>query len=158
MTDKSELKFTITDFNEGLEPLVIEFFDAMGGETRALFNRRGYNLRGALRACRTEDKTRKYIAFLSDEKMIGYAFFLDYDKGVPELGLAVRDDMRGMGIGRSICTYAIEHARREGFGGIYLTTHLANVRAQALYEKLGFKLIGPAKDGSELAYLLKLSR
>lgn len=158
MAEISKYNFTIRELCNGDEPLVEEFFAAMGGESRALFNRRGYNLRGALRALRTPDPSRRYYAFLLDGRIAAYCFFLDYDRGVPELGLAVRDDLSGRGIGHEVCRYAIDLAISEGFGGIYLTTHTANLRAQALYEDFGFKLIGPAKDSSELAYLLKLPR
>ena len=59
-----------------------------------------------------------------------------------------------MGLGEILMRYAMDIAREDGKGGIYLTTHVANVRAQALYEKLGFRQMGVAKNGTELFYLL----
>lgn len=82
-------------------------------------------------------------------------FLLDADTGIPELGLALRDDLQNKGFGHELASFGVSEAKRLGAGGVYLTTHVANVRAQALYESEGFKLIGTAKDGTELAYLLK---
>ena len=82
--------------------------------------------------------------------MAGYVFFLDWDTGVPELGIAVRDDLQGQHLGKKLMTYAIESAREHGKGGIYLTTHTANLRGQALYESVGFTCMGLTKNGTEL--------
>ena len=51
--------------------------------------------------------------------------------------------------------FAEDMARKAGKGGIQLTTHVANLRAQALYEKMGFTLIGPTKNGTEFFYLYR---
>lgn len=149
---------TYKELNACDEGLVNLFFDSMGGESRAMFNRRDYNRRRALKYCRKPDHTRKYFGVYQDSELIGLVFFLDFNTAVPELGLAISDKLTGRGLGYEIAGFAIEKAREYGAGGIFLTTHVANVRAQALYEKLGFKLIGPCKDGTEFAYLLKFSR
>ncbi|MBQ7363042.1 MAG: GNAT family N-acetyltransferase [Clostridia bacterium] len=155
MNEKEKMSFTVRELGASDESLVNEFFDAMGGESRALFNRRDYNRRGALKYCRTKDKTRRYYVFLSEEKIAGYVFFLDFHTTVPELGIALRDELAGQGIGGELMRFAIDTAREAGAGGIQLTTHVANVRAQALYEKHGFECRGLTKNGMELFYLLK---
>ena len=43
----------------------------------------------------------------------------------------------------------------EGKGGLLLTTHTANLRAQCLYESCGFVCRGLCKNGTELFYLLR---
>lgn len=138
------------------EARMATLFDAMGAESRALFNRRDYNRNGVLKYCRRPDPTRRYWIAQMGEETVGYVFFLDYDTSVPELGVAVRDDLRGRGLGRRLVTYAMEIARSEGKGGIQLTTHVANLRAQALYESLGFVCKGLAKNGTELFYLWRM--
>lgn len=158
MTKICKDRFTIRELSADDEPLLNDFFDSLSGQTRALFNRRDYNRRGVLRAAARPDGARRYFLLLEGERMVGYVFFLDYDTGIPELGLALRDELHGMGIGGELTRFAIEMAKAEGCGGLYLTTHVANIRAQALYEKCGFKLIGPTKNASELAYLLRFSR
>lgn len=137
------------------ENAINEFFDAMGAESRALFNRRGYNQRGVLKYCARPDKTRRYWIAETDGKMIGYVFFLDYNTSIPTLGLAVRDDLRGLHIGRELVSFAQSVAKDEGKGGIQLTTHVANLRAQTLYENMGFQCMGLCKNGTELFYLFR---
>ena len=139
----------------GDEKAINEFFAAMGGESRSLFNRREYNQRGILKYCQKPDKTRRYWIVEAEGEMVGYVFFLDFNTSVPELGLAVRDDLRGLHIGRELVAFAQKYAREAGKGGITLTTHLANVRGQALYEHMGFKNVGLCKNGSELFYLYR---
>lgn len=134
--------------------IINEFFDAMSGETRSFFNRRDYNRRGILKWCASPEPTRKYWICLKDGVISGCFFFLDYDTGVPMLGIAVRDDLKGQHFGRSLINAAIEVARSEGKGGIQLTTHVANVRAQVLYEEVGFKHVGTFRNGVEFFYLL----
>ena len=156
MTDVEKIKneMKIRPLQSGDEKIIESFFSSMGGESRALFNRRDYNKRGILKQIsRMELDRRYYIAEYLGE-MIGYVFFLSYNTGVPEIGIAIRDDLRGNHLGEILMNYAIGIAKEEGKGGIYLTTHIANVRAAALYEKLGFKQMGVAKNGTELMYLL----
>ena len=148
-------KITYREVREGDEKIINEFFDAMGGESRALFNRRGYNQRGVLKFCSKPDKTRRYWIAETDGEMVGYVFFLEFNTSVPELGLAVRDDLRGLHIGRELVAFAQNFARESGKGGIHLTTHVANVRAQALYEHMGFQCMGLCKNGTELFYLYR---
>ncbi len=155
MDGKIREGFLIRELGVGDEGLIDEFFDAMGGESRALFNRRDYNRRGALKYCTNRDKTRRYYAFLSDGRMAGYVFFLDFHTAVPELGLALRDDLTGRGLGGELMRFAIDVAKNAGAGGIILTTHTANIRAQALYEKFGFICLGLTKNSTELFYLLR---
>ena len=139
------------------EPLLNEFFDRMGGESRALFNRRDYNRKGVLKQCSRPDPTRRYWLALLDGQMLGYVFFLDWNSGVPELGLAVRDDLQGKHLGRTLVSFALETAQNAGKGGVMLSTHLANLRAQALYEATGFRQMGVCKNGTEFLYLLRFT-
>ena len=147
--------YTLRPLREGDAPLLDEFFSALGPESRALFNRRDYNKRGALRAITRKDGTREYYLAEAGGRLLGYLFFLDAHTGLPELGLCVRDDCQGRGLGRALCEWAIQNAKERGKGGLMLTTHTANLRAQVLYESLGFVCHGLAKNGTELLYLLR---
>ena len=139
---------------EGDEALIGDFFDRMGSESRALFNRRDYNRRGVLKFCARPDPTRRYFMAERDGEMVGYFFFMDWNTMIPEIGIAVRDDLMGQGLGTYLMSKAIEMTRSEGKGGIRLTTHVANLRAQTLYESSGFICCGLCKNGTELFYLL----
>ena len=136
------------------EMLINDFFDAMQGESKALFNRRDYNRKGVLKFCAKGDNTRKYWLCENENKMAGYVFFLDWNTSIPELGVAIRDDLQGKGLGRKLLEFAILQAKESGKGGIQLTTHVANLRAQTLYENVGFVCKGICKNGTELFYLL----
>ena len=152
------IKFEELEIREvaaGDEALINEFFDDMGGESRALFNRRDFNRRGVLKYCAKPDKTRRYWLAVYDGKMIGYVFFLDFNSSIPSLGLAIRDEYRGMHLGRGFIEFAKERIKESGKGGMQLTTHLANIRGQALYEAEGFTCMGQCKNGSELFYLFR---
>ncbi len=138
----------------GDEALVNAFFDQMGGESRSVFNRGEYNRKGLLKFCQRGDATRKYWLLADENEMLGYVFFLDWNMKIPTLGVAVRDDLRGERLGRALCEAAIEEAKQYGKGGITLTTHPANARAQTLYESLGFRCLGIARNCTELVYLL----
>ena len=145
----------IREVCEGDEGLINEFFDAMGGESRALFNRRDFNRRGILKFCARPDKTRRYWLALYNGMMIGYVFFLDFNSSIPSLGIALRDEYRGMHLGRGLIGFAKNVIKESGKGGIQLTTHLANIRGQTLYEAEGFVCMGQCKNGSELFYLFR---
>ena len=137
------------------EATIGAFFDAMGGETRALFNRRDYNRNGVLKFCRRGDPTRRYFIAELDGRMAGYVFFLSFDTSIPELGLALSDDLQGQHLGRELVSFALDEARACGKGGLLLTTHVANLRGQALYEAMGFVCMGQCKNGTELFYLYR---
>ena len=113
---------------------------------------------GILKYCSRPDVTRRYFLALLDGKIAGYFFFLDFETSIPELGLAVRDDLRGMGLGTHLLVLAKKEALKNGKGGLQLTTHVANLRAQTLYESAGFVNKGLCKNGSELFYLWNISK
>ena len=138
----------------GDETLVNEFFDAMGSEARALYNRTDYQRKWALRYCAKQDPARRYWMAILDEKMVGFVFFNDWNTTIPALGIGVRDGLWGLHLGSRLLDYAIEQVRNAGKGGIRLTTHVANLRGQMLYEKKGFRCMGQYTNGQELFYLL----
>ncbi len=150
-------KINIREMKHGDEGLINEFFDNMGYESRAFFNRTDYNRKGALRYCNSPDPTRRYWIAEYDGKMAGYVFFMDYNTSIPCLGIAVRDDLQGLHLGTTLMTFAINHIKEAGKGGIQLTTVFANLRGQMLYEKMGFKCMGQYKNGQEFFYLYRFT-
>ena len=158
MTDSMIEQVNIRELTEEDAPLVENFFDCMGKESCAVFNRRDYNRRGALRACKTPDATRRYWIAEREGVMVGYVFFLDWNTTIPALGVAVRDEWQGRGLGRRLMEFAKNAVKTEGKGGIQLTTHVANLRAQVLYESVGFTCMGSCKNGTELFYLLRFTK
>lgn len=145
---------TIRPFQQGDRDMVQAFFDQMGPETRFFFNRNHGNEKGAM-SFFTEGPRSDMRRFLAerDGKMIGYVFFFAYDLKVPWLGISVSEDAKGCHMGTRLMEYAKNYALSHGKGGILLTTHRANIRGQALYEKSGYEHLGDHKSG-ELMYIL----
>ena len=146
---------TIRSMTNTDEAAVCEFFDAMGGESRAFFNRMNTNRKHAVSFCQTPSQKRRYFIAELDGKAVGLVFFLDWNTKIPELGVAVRDEYQGNGIGKKLVRFAVDLAKESDKGGIILTTHIANIRAQALYEELGFSCLGTYKNAKELIYILR---
>ncbi len=133
---------------------VVRFFAQMAPDSRSFFNRRNGNLNWALRYFDGTDRQamRRWVAVEGDE-MVGYVFLWDTDTMIPWLGIAVAERMRGRHFGQKLIETAEAWCRSQGKGGILLTTHMANVRAQALYERCGFERLGVYGANNELLYL-----
>ena len=148
----------IREIRAGDEDRINGFFDSMGGEVRSLFNRHDHNRQGVLKQLTRPLSSRKYWLALSggeEGEMLGYVFLLDTDTGIPTMGIALSDECRGRGLGKQLTAFVIAEAKKMGKGGIQVTTHTANIRAQALYEAMGFRLMGiSARNVQELYYLL----
>lgn len=134
--------------------LVNAFFDQMAPDSRALFNRNDGNRRWAMRYFDGTDTQamRRWVA-LDDDGMVGYVFLWDVDTMIPWLGIAVAERLRGQHFGRRLIAQAEAWCREQGKGGILLTTHMANVRAQALYTRCGFEQLGVHGQSNELLFL-----
>ncbi|KRG14724.1 acetyltransferase [Virgibacillus soli] len=73
---------------------------------------------------------------LFDESNKGYGFI---DRNTPELGIAVREEARGMGVGTLLMNKIIQKAKEAGFASISLSVDPENTNAVHVYRKLGFK-------------------
>ena len=144
----------IREFTMDDRAKVEAFFDQMGGETRAFFDRGGGNRSTALKFF--DGTAHNTVYFLAEQsgEMVGYLFLWDMDRSVIWLGIAVREGFKGKGLGRKLMNYSIEYARSQSKGGILLTTHIANMRGQALYEGVGFERLGVHVSG-EILYLIR---
>ena len=154
----------IRNFSLEDKELVIEFFEQMGGESRAFFNRGDGNKNNALAYFRQNGTEPNAVRFLSSVKaedgkeiMTGYVFAWDMSTGVPTLGIAVREEYKGQGLGRLLMSYLINYLKEKNYGGVMLTTSFANVRGQSLYTRMGFEHIGTHTNG-EMLYILKFDK
>ena len=59
----------------------------------------------------------------------------------PEVAIALAPGHTGEGLGRRLLTAALDQARDDGRPGVSLCVEKGNDRAQALYEKLGFRYV-----------------
>lgn len=137
------------------EQALNEFFDVMGGESRALFNHHDWNRQTALKYLREPSDSERYWIAEDDGVMTGLLFLWDLDTSIPWLGIAVREEMRGRHLGRELIAFAQRYALENGKGGIQLTTHTANLRGQILYEAMGFRKIGLHIGSGEFYYLFR---
>ena len=64
-----------------------------------------------------------------------------------ELGISVRKDYWGQGIGSALMERLISFAKQSGFEQIELTVESKNQRAQRLYRKYGFTVYGTRPHG-----------
>lgn len=137
--------------------MTIAFFDQMGGESRAFFNRADGN-RNAMLSCfdKPNPNRRNFIAVESlpdgTERIAGLVFLWDLNTKTPWLGIAVAEDWKGKHLGRELIRYAKEYCLRLQKCGIFLTTHIANLRGQGLYTRCGFQHLGTDKSGELLFF------
>ena len=147
-------ELVIRPFQKGDRQAVEEFFDQMGGETRAFFDRNSGNKTTALRYFTEDPENVRYFLAEVNGLMVGYVFLFEMEKSVPWLGIAVREEYKGRHLGRKLMQYAENYAKAQGKGGILLTTHVSNIRGQGLYERSGYQRMGMHSSG-EVLYLLR---
>jgi ribosomal protein S18 acetylase RimI-like enzyme len=150
-----ELDFTIRPVTAEDESLIDDFFAVMGDESRAFFNRHDGNHQSAVNFCRNPEEKTRYFLAEADGAMIGLVFLWDLNTTIPWLGIAVRENLKGKHIGRKLIAFAQDYAREHGKGGIQLTTHIANLRGQSLYETMGFRRMGIYGPSGEFYYLFR---
>ena len=162
----SNTKATIRPFKETDKDMVNDFFDQMGPETVFFFNINDCHRNFAMRFWDKTNEAIKNVCYFAateiqedgSELMVGYVFLRQLHTKIPELGIAVRDGYKGKQLGRCLIRHAIDYAKENNCGGIILTTHFANIRGQALYQKMGFERLGQHNCGSEFLYLLRFSQ
>lgn len=122
----------LQQFNEGISP-----------STRRLFLPHAYDdatvAKIIARAMRGTDLVWVAVA---GSRIVGYGFLWDIHDPVPVLGIGLADACQGQGLGAHFLGLIIDAARDAGRDGIELTTVPENVRAFALYRKMGFRHIG----------------
>ena len=145
-------------------PLLLEFFDQMAGDTRAMFNRNDVNRLRVIEHFNKEvDDDQVYFGAIvkspdGGEKLVGYVFAWDVNTCLPWLGIAVREDWKGHHLGRRLLTHLDQWALQNKMGGLMLTSVPANIRAHSLYERMGFQYYGVHPSGEFLyikRYLVK---
>lgn len=142
----------IREFQESDISMIEEFFDQMGTETIRFFNTNDVNRKFALKFI--NEKNKSIIRWLAEENnvMVGYVFLWDIDTTLPWLGIAVRDEYKGQGLGKKLIDHAHEWAEANGKGGVILITAKDNQRGQKLYESMGYQNYGVHPSG-ELLYI-----
>jgi RimJ/RimL family protein N-acetyltransferase len=85
-----------------------------------------------------------------DERVVGHLqmFRIPFErrKGVAELFIYIHQDFQNVGLGTAMMKRAIEIAKERGFHRLGLTVVADNHRAIKVYEKVGFRREGIARD------------
>ncbi len=73
-------------------------------------------------------------------RLIGECSYRDKNGGIAEIGIKICEpDCQNRGIGRVVLSMLIRYLFEHGFDKIILDTNLMNIRAQRVYESLGFR-------------------
>jgi RimJ/RimL family protein N-acetyltransferase len=80
------------------------------------------------------------LILMENERLIGEASYRKVGEGIAEIGIKICEtDCQNRGLGRIILSMLISWLFKQGFEKIVLDTNLTNLRAQHVYESLGFK-------------------
>ena len=110
-----------------------------------------------LRAILANDETPVFVCVNEADEVLGYAFCVYKQELNNNILTDIRtlyvDDIcvdeacRGQHVGKTLCDYVLDFARREGFYNVTLNVWAGNPGAQAFYDRMGFK---PQKVGMEI--------
>ena len=129
-----------------------KFYDDMGEESAAFFNVDHGNERRTMAFFDNSKPDHRFFVAEDGGRIAGLLFVWDIDRSVPWLGVAVRDDYQGKGVGTFLLNGVFALLRENRYGGLLLRTAKTNAAARRLYEKTGFEHIGEHPSG-ELLYL-----
>lgn len=98
-----------------------------------------------------------YYVTTSDSDIIGYGMLRGWDQGhdIPSLGVMVRSDFRGKGLGRLLMNFLHVSAALRGARQIFLHVEERNEVAIKLYRSLGYRIMRE-RDHAELVGRLSL--
>lgn len=144
------------------EGLVNRFFATVSEETRKILV--GFEFTSEFAAkmyaeSRKNADIRRYLVIMHPSGdgelpvMIGMVWFWEWTKKVPWFGIMLADAYQNYGYGKKMLEFAIAEAHNHDKGGILLTTDKTNVRAQKVYRRYGFQMIGDDPRGEYLMIL-----
>lgn len=107
-----------------------------------------------------ENKIAKYIVAVRNNEIVGYGGLWHIFDEMHITNIAVMEEYRGLGIGQGLVTKLIEMAEDDELvDNIALEVRRGNFRAQNLYRKYGFTVVGVREkyyeDNKEDAYIMQ---
>ena len=153
-----EKRFIIRPIEARDADAIETFFDRLDGEARVFFDTGGYNrLRFQQYFQGNVENFDCFVAVAPDSDLIaGMVFLNDAHRLVPMLGIGIDNAFSGCGLGVQLMEYIHSYARSRSMGGILLNVHYGNTRAQNLYMKMGYELIGHSKM-CQMLYIKRFS-
>ena len=121
-----------------------EYFQSLSEKTKNYFQPHPFDKETAEKLCDENDPN--IIRFIAvekannKEKVIGYTFLARTNEEFPGLGIGIRDDYQGEGLGKVLMEHLVEVAKSLEKKGLSLTVFEDNKDAFHLYSKLGFKV------------------
>jgi len=82
-----------------------------------------------------------YVAVL-ENRVVGYGGYWHINDEAHIVNLAVHPDFRSRGYGRALLEFLIRLMESQGVCKAFLEVRKSNLRAQKLYESLGFRVTG----------------
>jgi ribosomal protein S18 acetylase RimI-like enzyme len=112
----------------------------------------------AVRLIATRTGQDIHAILVDGDRAVAYGLLRGWDEGfdTPSLGIAVRDELQGQGLGHVMMAHLHVAARARGASQIRLRVHADNLRARSLYEALGYEYRGD--DRGELLMILEFDR
>jgi ribosomal protein S18 acetylase RimI-like enzyme len=138
----------------GMEPMLSQFLGALAaaGDQR-FFHPHPFTAEEVQRLTHY-DGDDLYYALCVGGRILAYGMLRGWDEGFedPSLGIAVRPDARGVGLGRTLMLFLHAAARLRGARHVRLKVYTHNEAAVSLYRSLGYKFM-PQGDGQSLCLL-----
>jgi ribosomal protein S18 acetylase RimI-like enzyme len=101
-----------------------------------------------------DEKLHCLIAFDETGAALGY-IWIRHDRDPASLGMVVRDDRQGQGIGRILMERIVAEAKQLGKSGISLTVLHDNHPALKLYRRYGFEVTEERKNEDQTKYIMQ---
>lgn len=125
---------------------LLEFYLSLNAETVKLFHPWEFTIEAIQKHCQAvmDQESISVVAENEPGKIIGHAFIKGIKTKNPSFGIGLREDYRGIGLGKKLMSYVLSKAR--DLRRITLTVIKENTKGRALYEKFGFKVTGQTED------------
>jgi len=161
-TTKTGLEILLRAVKISDEPLLKDFFYALSDQTiyRRFISARRDMPHERLQEFAVIDYTKEMVILAlipgeEKEEILGVAQYgIDEGTHTGEVGVVVRDDFQGRGVGTELLSYLTYLAKRQGLLGFTAEVLVENRPMMNLFEKMGFDI---EKRRSEYVYELKMA-
>jgi len=132
--------------------LLRRFYLSLSGESLGFLPAQNITLKGLERLC-AENKRVHFGAMIHDngaERMIGYAYYEEWEHPVPKIQFAVADAFVNMGLGAKLTEHLIGYAQKADKTALRAEFVPDNMRVHRTLQHRGFTQQGMALDGKLL--------